>query len=454
MIIEYALFIDILVLVICSVLLLRFGELSHSHPAVCYLIFHLITVTFRLLSIANGSPTLYEWYFLPYLYFEPVTHAEIIKASLMIDATLAAMTVGWLRAAIVEKKPKTKELLRTPQITLSLNHVWVVASVSFLIGIVGLYLFGYIPFIGKSEVDLGEWESSSWLQITMTWSGLALLALIYSYGFRWWLISPMLVYLLIMSVQGYHRFRVIIPVILLIQIYLDRQRRKWPSLIPAVVACLLVLVFFPLKNIGRSVQVGTTTDEIVLESSADLTKALKGQHGDTQLLDQTACAVSLIDRAGKFYYGSTYLPLFVAPVPRQLWEEKPSQADHMKEFSTPQRPMFEMGMVTGFVGDIYLNFWYIGVVLIPFFVAYGLGRFYFKAYRSNYFSVFRFAYLLVACNLIQIYRDGLMSIIVFTFVNMMPLTIIVILHWVFPVNRQNDFSIKTFVPTLQGKRSS
>ena len=454
MIIEYALFIDILVLVICATLLVRFGGLSHSHPAVSYLIFHLITVTFRLISLANGAPTLFEWYFLPYLIFEPVTHTEIIKASLMIDVMLVAMTIGWIHAATVEKKSKVKDLLRIPQITLSINHIWIVASISFLIGILGIYLYGYVPFIGKSEVDLGDWESSSWLQITMTWSGLALLALIYSYGFRWWLVSPMLIYLLIMSVQGYHRFRVVIPIVLLIQIYLDRQRRKWPSLVPTAIACLVILVFFPLKNIGRSVQMGTNTDEIVIESSESLAKAFKGEHGDTQILDITACAITLVDRSGKFYYGSTYLPLLVAPVPRQLWEEKPGQADHIKEFSTPQRPMFEMGMVTGFVGDVYLNFWYIGIIVIPYLVAYGLGRFYFKAYRSNYFSVFRFAYLLIACNLIQVYRDGLMSIVIFTAVNMMPLTIIVMLHWIFPVNRQREFSLTTLLPSLQSKRSS
>ncbi|MBC8131385.1 MAG: hypothetical protein H7X95_00280 [Deltaproteobacteria bacterium] len=46
----------------------------------------------------------------------------------------------------------------------------------------------------------------------------------------------------------------------------------------------------------------------------------------------------------------------------------------------------------------------------------------------------RFAYVLLSVNLIQVYRDGLLSIVVFTFVNMMPLVIIVILHVAFSAN--------------------
>ncbi|HVH85315.1 MAG TPA: hypothetical protein VM912_01225, partial [Terriglobales bacterium] len=50
------------------------------------------------------------------------------------------------------------------------------------------------------------------------------------------------------------------------------------------------------------------------------------------------------------------------------------------------------------------------------------------AYRRQYLTIGRFAYLLVACNLIEVYRDGLISLFVFTVINMMPLAAIVLLH--------------------------
>jgi hypothetical protein len=69
-------------------------------------------------------------------------------------------------------------------------------------------------------------------------------------------------------------------------------------------------------------------------------------------------------------------------------------------------------------------------------LAYILGRIYFRAYRSDYFTVLRLSYLLIACNLIQVYRDGLVSLIVFTWVNMMPLMVIILLHYVLPSARR------------------
>jgi oligosaccharide repeat unit polymerase len=98
--------------------------------------------------------------------------------------------------------------------------------------------------------------------------------------------------------------------------------------------------------------------------------------------------------------------------------------------------MNEMGMIATFLGEPYANFGYLGILLVPALLAYFLGRVYFRAYRSNYFSVIRLAYLLVACNLIQVYRDGLTSIVVFTWVNMMPLMVIVALHYVLPVRHK------------------
>jgi len=88
------------------------------------------------------------------------------------------------------------------------------------------------------------------------------------------------------------------------------------------------------------------------------------------------------------------------------------------------------------LGESYANFGYVGIVLIPLLLAYFSGRAYFHAYRSNYYSVTRLAYLLIACNLIHVYRDGLVSIVVFTWVNMMPLMVIVLLHYVVPAKKK------------------
>jgi hypothetical protein len=233
-----------------------------------------------------------------------------------------------------------------------------------------------------------------------------------------------------------------------VQIFLDRRKLRWPPLPLSAVLLALVLVFFPLKTIGQMAQEGESVNEIATMSSESLNTALAAKTPDQQFLDQFACALSLIDDAGHHYYGSTYLALVTLPIPHQWWPEKPGLADYLYDISKPWRPMAEMGMIVTFLGESYINFGYVGVVIIPMLLAYILGRVYFRAYRRNYFTIARLAYLLIACNLIQVYRDGLTSIIVFTWVNMMPLMLIVLLHYVLRWRRKKQPLSAYAVPEL------
>lgn len=432
-----ALIIDLAVLTACTILLVRYGRLAHSHPGIIYLFFHVMSVSSRLLAILAGAETLFtKWGML----YEPVTEAELARAAWLADLVLIIMTAAWISAAVMDaRKDRQLQSQNEPEpVTLSLRHIWTVVVIAFPIGVFGLAIIGHVPGIELPEFDLGEWQESSWLLITTTWAGLALLALIYWYGFRWWLVAPMAVYLFLMSVQGFHRFRAILPLLLLLQIYLDRRQKKWPPMVVVTVIMVAMLFFYPMKTIGRMAQEGATFTEITQSSQEILSDVLAGQNGDQTVLDQLAASLTLIDRAGKHYYGSTYLALLTSPVPRQWWPDKPGLADYQKDFSMPSRPMGEMGMIMTFIGEFYLNFGYFGIVGMSFLMAFWLARIYFRAYRSNYFSVVRFAYLLIACNLILVYRDGLMSLFVFTVVNMMPLSIIVFLHILKPVRIKRE----------------
>lgn len=430
---------DSAVLAICIVLLLRFARLSHSHPGTIYIFFHIYTFTFRLLGIAFGADTLFSsiaWL------FEPVRIEEIIRAAVYGDVALVAMTIAWIRAAIVDKRKmlKSPELAKEAPPNLSLRHIWTIVVCVFPFGLFGLYAFTFIPGVGGERVELGEWQTSSWLFITQVWTGLALLGLIYWYGFRWWLTTLMSIYLLLMAYQGFHRFRVIIPAILLIQIYLDRRRMRWPPVYVMGVLVLLGLLFFPLKNIGQMAREGEAVTQIVDNSKDAINSALAAEAPDQTFLDLFACGLTLMDENDKLYYGGTYLNLVTLPVPRQWWPNKPSLSDYLRDISRPWRPMAEMGMIVTYLGESYVNFGLLGILIVPYLVAYWLARLHFRAYRSSYSSVARFAYLLLACNLIQVYRDGLVSIVVFTCVNMMPLTLIVLLHFVLPLKKPKTFS--------------
>ena len=431
--------IDSVVLTACIVLLLRYARLSHSHPGTIYLFFHIYTFTFRLLGIAFGADTLFSslaWV------FEPVRIEEIVRAAVYGDVALLAMTIAWIRASIADKRRLlgSPEPAKEPRQNLSLRHIWTIVIFVFPLGLFGLYAFSFIPGVESERIELGEWQTSSWLFITQVWTGLALLALIYWYGFRWWLSTLISIYLLLMAYQGFHRFRVVIPAILLIQIYLDRRRMRWPPVYVMGVIVALALLFFPLKNIGQMAREGEGVTQIVDDSREAINSALAAEAPDQTFLDLFASALTLMDENEKRYYGGTYLNLLILPVPRQWWPDKPTLGDYIKEISRPTRPMFQMGMIVTYLGESYVNFGFLGILIVPYLVAYWLARAHFRAYRSSYYSVARFAYLLLACNLIQVYRDGLVSIVVFTCVNMMPLTLIVLLHLVLPSKKPGKLS--------------
>lgn len=425
---------DAVIVTACALILLRWGRLAHSHPATIYLFFHIYTATLRLASLAAGALTLFaDWG----VQFHAVTHDEIVRAAIMMDAALVIVTLASVSASRrdLHKNGPLPQLNQQGPRNLSSRIVWLVVAPVMPIGIIGLLTLANVPLFPGLEFvrdALGRWQTSSWVSITVTWAGLALLALIYWYGLRPWFVVPMVLYLIIMGYQGYHRFRVIIPALLLIQIYLDRHERRWPTPRVFVLLVALILLFYPLKTIGNLAQLGAAPGEIATASAEILGEALSGQAGDQQFLDQFASVLTLVDENGRFYYGRTYLALLTLPVPRQLWPDKPELAAYLDDISTSSRPMGQAGMIATYLGESYANFGYVGAALITYLLAYWLARAYFRAYRSNYYTVTHFAYLLLACNLLQVYRDGLVSIVVFTFVNMMPLTVIVLLHLLRP----------------------
>jgi hypothetical protein len=420
---EQALLLDVPVLLICAFLLLKYGNLSFSHPAISYLVFHVYVVTARLIGLISGDgATLYSKWQGP---FDPVMPEEIARAALYFDIALVAMTITWLW--LRWQRPRIPGESSRP---LKPSIVWAVIVVSFAVGIVGLIIGAQLPGFQPNQraANLGEWQSSSYIAITQTWCGLALLAYIYCYGFKRMPVVLLGIYLLIMTLQGYHRFRVVIPVIMLAQIWLDRRQLRWPPKWMVGSFFVAMFLFFPLKMIGKMSQQGASISEIGTVITDSVVQVLAGEADDQMFLDQLASALTLIDMNGRQYWGSIYLALFTLPIPRQWWPDKPTLAGFLGDISIPSRPMKDSGMVMTFIGEAYANFGILGVILIPPLLAAGLTALYRAAYRADYNTVVRFGYVLVCATLIQVYRDGLLSLVIFTLVNSLPLMMIVVIH--------------------------
>jgi hypothetical protein len=429
---QTATLVDILVISTCTLLLWRYGQPTALHPGAIYIPFHVLVFTSRAWFVLQGAPTLFTGWGNGAL---PVSFTELSWALNLADIALVSMTIAWITVAIYFRRghcTKRKDFASHSAL-LSTKVLWTVGAIAFPVGIAALVFFGNLSTSTeglKPRVELGEWQTSSWLITTQSWSGLILIALIYVYGFRKLYIVPLSIYLVFMSFQGYDRFRVVIPAIYLTMVWLTRKGRRWPPLWICGAGLVLMMLFVPMKKIGFMVQREVALSDIFDVTAESFTDFAEGHSGEQMVLDEFASIVSLVEDSQHYYYGILYYPLLTMAIPRQLWPDKPALNEYLREVSTPARPMAVSGMIATLHGESYANAGLAGVAAISFLVAYYLGHFYFAAMRRSYFSVYRFTYLIVACNLIQVYRDGLVSLVVFTIVNMLPLVAISLLSYV------------------------
>lgn len=425
---------DLIILSFGSFMLYRHGRISFTHPATIYIAFHFSGFTYRAFVVLLGAPTLFEIFPSRFI---PITHGELTRALIVSDFSFVFMLIGWLCAA----KHDLKKYGKMPKLgfeaasrTFSNKNVYRIFFFAFPLGLLGFYYF--IRFPGNSSDIYGIYTASSWLTLTRLWPILLLIAFVFINGFRPKYTVPLFIFLGIMFIQGYGRFSFILPVLLMAMIYLDRNHMKWPPLWMISLLLIIMLIFPSMDAIGGALLAEGYSEPLFPIIVDKMSQWIGGQAGDQSLLDSLACTLTLVDLHGEFYFGRKWWwAIFIMWIPRFIWPDKPNMGGFLHDISTAERPMGTMGMVGTFIGDAYGQFWYFGVVGVSFLLAYCMGRAYFKAYRSNYFSVARFAYLIFASVLIQVYRDGIKSFITFGVAVMMPLFLIILLHYFIRVKK-------------------
>ena len=398
--------VDITVLLSCSWFLCRYGKISIYHPATTYLVFHTFVFSTRILFLTTGAN-----FFLGNQidYFTAIEAQEIIKASLLADLGFISMTVAWLW----EANRKTSFIPEKSVILLDENVLKLVLSITIPLGIWGIYSQLYIPGIGKSQLDFGSWSESSYIQNTQNWLILSCLVIVFKYGFQKYSSIIIGLCLFILAFQGQHRYRVLSPCLFLLFLYLHRENKKWISSGFIILILMGVLVFLPMKYVGKLIQQDASMEDL-MEFALEYRESLAmGVNADFSFLDMYASTLTLIDQHGGYYYGSTYFTLLFSPIPRQFWENKPSLIQWMTDVSTPARNLKELGSVATLYGESYANFGIFGIIFIPFLFAKYSARWYYKILRTNAQSANLFLYLCFASMIIQVYRDGLNAIFIF-----------------------------------------
>lgn len=408
------------VLVVAAVICLMFRRLAFWHPLTAYLFFHLYSFTYRAAKLASGSVApLYTG--IPNA--EVVTAEELSRALLWADVGLVVFTLAaWfahLRVEATVERPTVRRVLN-PNIAKFLG----VACLP-----VGFYVF-YALKGGFVELEAGA-ATTGYLQTVALWPIGVIGLLIFAFGFRWYLVVLGGFFLGGVALQGYHRFMLVLPLLFFAGYYLQSTRRRWPTW-PIVVAALVIGLIFPrLKYIGQAVQYGDTQEALAqLTESFSFSSRDKDLNSGEDFLDQYAGALSLADTNDRKFWGSTYLAIITLPIPRAWWPNKPGLADHLQEISTSGRNYAQEGRIITYLAESYLNFGYAGFFLIPAFMGYVLTAYCLHATLGPMLRLSRYVYLVVFMALVQTFRDGLLSIFVFTLVHNMPMLFALVLHHV------------------------
>ena len=404
------------VIVVSTVIFLMFSRMAFWHPLTAYLLFHLYSFSYRLFQLISGAPPMYAL-------GDSITPEEISRAMIWADIGLIVFAfASWLAHQHFEAKAERPVVRRVMN-----------PNIARTIGILCLPIGAYFLFSLKAgTINLSsESAVANYVQVAAMWPIGALGLLVFAFGFRWYLVGLSAFFLGVVALQGYHRFMLVLPLLFFVAHYLQITRRRWPTW-PILVGAVCVLLVFPrLKYIGRAVENGDTQDAVaLLAQSFTFGGKNKEDAATEEFLDQFAGGLTLIDYNGRKFLGSTYVAIITLPIPRAWWPGKPGLADHLQEISISSRNYAVEGRIITYLGESYLNFGYVGLFLIPALMGYLLTAYCLYSATGPMQRLSRYVYLVFFMALIQAFRDGVLSIFVFTFVHNWPMLFTVICHMI------------------------
>ncbi len=417
------LIIDAFTIAICVAIALRLAR-SALHPAWIFMGLHGYMVTFRVIQLYVGSypmKSTFAW---------PVTVNEVLRAAVSSDLGLLAMAVGWIGARAVLKRIRVAK----PKVAVvSKSRLRIAAILALAIGVCGDLIMGRIEHTLRNT----SWDTSGYLAATTSWPAFSVCLLHFIYGFPVPLLIVTVVVLAFVAIMTSTRFAVIISVIFMLLTWLSRRRsKKFPlALVPG---CLLALaLWLPMKPFTHMVYQGVPVTDALNEALRQtyLEFSEKGA-ADLQYLDMSAACMTLSDVRGERYWGATFLPLLVSPIPHIYWPEKPNIFQYLFDLQVPSRNIVKLGMSAGLVGEGYANFGYPGVVLYFFIAGFIYAFAYLRVEHSPEQSPARLLYIFFLAVSPQVYRDGLISAVWFPFVYGAPIAWTAVSHWIWPPRRR------------------
>lgn len=248
---------------------------------------------------------------------------------------------------------------------------------------------------------------------------------------RWWSYLPFAGYLVFRMSQGWGRWTFVLSCFLFVLAWLWDHGRKFPPLrflLPAPFVLVLFLNMSHDRMFFRNWLEGRESANVARANAARDWRA-KWDTLDFANYDFLTYIVTYVPRRTKTYtYGAQYLQLFTEPIPRALWKNKPI-GQPVKLFDLNDYGDFN-GLTPSLVGDGWMSGGWFGALLTMGLVGGGLG-FAFRWFARNQDVVHKAcAFLIINAMVVQLFRDGGISIFKFLLFALAPLFV-----WAFLVRR-------------------
>lgn len=440
MTLSIALVVDILLLLSSLWAILQISERSIFNPSLWYVALHAYAVTFRLVLLNLGAE--------PGWITGIRSDMELVNAAIASDISLLAVVAatGW--AAHRASRVVDIGLRGSNPARLSPAIGTVIAILCVTIGTYAAIKFGGVAMAARergidvSAVDIGDFEMSSVPRIVAAFAVQGALILCAMRGFTRWRVVLLLALLALCAINLARTFFVL-PVLMAVLIYQTMHREHKLSAQWWVTLAALGVLWFVFKPIRQGIQKGEDPGKVWANASAYFEDSLRNPSGDTQLLDLQATYMAAADEAGKRFYGTTVLSVVYLPIPRFVWPDKPRLNDYAVELTSSSRALVREGLTPNLSGEAYLNFGWTGCAVIPFFYILGMQMAYRRVRNQGIMSPARWVYLLFLVCMVQVFRDGLDALVLYPFVDYLPLFSWGLISMLLPAHRARGSHLKT-----------
>jgi hypothetical protein len=406
-------FFDLIIVFLLFVFIVKDKNLILLNPLVLYLIIHVFFVTFRGFQLLVQNKIIVSNKY----YGDLLSLTEISKAIFLADLGLISFFIGfYLFKNKFNKKGELNRILYSNLIEKRKKYIAIYIDICLIVGVISLLLFGYLP----GSLSLLDFEGNTITEMMASLAIISSILLIYEYGFNFRNSLFFILMVIIFSIQGYARYRAILPLLFVLLYYLKLYKFKFPPLKFILLGILIFLISFPLKEIGKNLRNRESID--LIEMIQNSYKNIKeGDSDDLALIEQSGAMIGNMDRKNKIFYGQTYSPVFFFLVPRALWKEKPALNEWQHEISTTGRNFGEMGQVSLITGEAYANFRIPGVIFVLMLLGIFYSYLFFTFSKINIKHKGFLMLLFFDMILFQIWRDGLISIFVFPLIYYIPI---------------------------------